>query len=89
MATVLKPNALLGIAFPNHTVGTGRPPPQSFLYPGAVQPRPASLNVLSYTEALLGIAFPNHKAGMAPPQSFLYPGAVQPQMFTLMPQIVT
>ena len=69
-------NAFAGIPFPNH--GSGQARPQSFLYPGAVQPVKGSLVVLRNSEAFLGLPFPNKGSGQSKPQSFLYPGAVQP-----------
>jgi hypothetical protein len=70
-------NAFPGIAFPNHLSGQSKP--QSYRYPGAVQPLQTGPAVLSYTNAFPGIAFPQHLSGQtATVQSYLYPGAVQP-----------
>lgn len=69
-------NALPSIPFPNHSSGQSKP--QSFRYPGAVQPQAILPTVLSYTNALPSIPFPNHSSGQSKPQSFIFPGAVQP-----------
>lgn len=78
--TVLTPaNAFPGIPFPN-SKSSVTVKPQSYLYPGAVQPNKGSATtVLTTTNAFPGIAFPNSKSTVTvKPQSFLYPGAVQP-----------
>lgn len=83
-------NAFLGIQYPQH--GSGKTKVQSYLFPGAVQPKPAGLTVTSYTQAFLGIPYPQHGSGKTAVQGFIYPGALQPQpppAFILMPQIVT
>lgn len=87
-------NAFLGIPTPNKTSGASHP--QSYLYPGAVQPQKTAPTVLSYTKAFLGINAPQHGSGLSSVLSYLYPGAIQPPIFTptgptfiLMAQIVT
>jgi hypothetical protein len=85
MPTVLSyTNAFPGIPFPNHL--TGQAKPQSYRYPGAVQPQGSS-TVLTYANGFPGIAFPNHLTGQAHPQSFLSPGAVQSQVASIPPVI--
>ena len=70
-------NAFPGSPFPNHL--SGQSTPQSYLWPGAVQPKQTGPAVLSYTNAFPGIAFPQHLSGQTNTvQSYLYPGAVQP-----------
>jgi hypothetical protein len=72
-------NSFPGIPFPNHLSGQSQP--QSYIYPGAVQPQKKTLTVLSYANAFPGIAFPQKISGNTNTvQNYLFPGAAQPSV---------
>lgn len=71
-------NGFPGIAFPNHNISPNAKP-QSYRWPGAVQPQSTTPTVLAVSAGFPGIAFPNHNISpSAEPQNYLWPGAVQP-----------
>ena len=74
-------NAFPGIAYPQHLTSQTTTV-QSYIYPGAVQPKSTRPTVLSYTGALPGIAFPQHLTSQTTTvQDFLFPG-IQPKLVT-------
>lgn len=88
--TVLTPSmALPGAPFLQHGSGLTATV-QSYIYPGAVQPKSTTPTVLGYANALPGAVFPQHGAGLtATVQSYVFPGAVQPVVGGAPPVIYT
>ena len=77
--TVLTPsNAFPGASFLQHGSGLTATV-QSYIYPGAVQPKSTTPTVLSYANAFPNAPFLQHGSGLtATVQAFWFPGAVQP-----------
>lgn len=67
--------AFPGIPMPQHL--SGQTKVQSFIFPGALQPKATGPAVLSWTNAFPGIPAPQHFSGQTKIQNFLYPGALQ------------
>ena len=73
-------NAFPGAAFPQHLSGKTNTV-QSYIYPGAVQPKSTKPAVLSYTNAFPNAAFSQHLSGQTNTvQDYLFPGGVQPML---------